>query len=46
VNSERWIEKLGFAEGPRWHGGRLWFSDFGDCVVRAADVNGEVTCCG
>ncbi len=43
VNSERWIEKLGFAEGPRWHGGRLWFSDFGDCVVRAIDANGQVT---
>ena len=21
-------EGLGFGEGPRWHGGRLWFSDF------------------
>jgi sugar lactone lactonase YvrE len=40
---ERLIGELGFAEGPRWHRGRLWFSDFGDRVVRAVDLHGGVT---
>ncbi len=31
-----------FGEGPRWHDGRLWFSDFFQHVVRALDpVTGE-----
>ncbi|MDD9944715.1 MAG: SMP-30/gluconolactonase/LRE family protein [Myxococcales bacterium] len=37
------IGGLGFSEGPRWHGGRLWFSDFGRRVVRAVDMVGGVT---
>jgi sugar lactone lactonase YvrE len=40
---QRLIAGLGFAEGPRWHRGRLWFSDFGDRVVRAVDMSGGVT---
>ena len=28
---------LAFAEGPRWHDGRLWFSDMGAGVVLAVD---------
>jgi sugar lactone lactonase YvrE len=40
---QRLIGELGFAEGPRWHRGRLWFSDFGDRVVRAVDMSGGVT---
>jgi sugar lactone lactonase YvrE len=40
---QRLIGELGFAEGPRWHRGRLWFSDFGDRVVRAVDLSGGVT---
>lgn len=35
------IEGLGFPEGPRWHDGRLWFSDFGQQVVRAVDAQGK-----
>lgn len=40
---QRLLDGLGFAEGPRWHDGRLWFSDFGERVVRAVDLNGGVT---
>ncbi len=36
------IEKLGFPEGPRWHEGRLWFSDFRHKKVRAVDLDGKV----
>jgi sugar lactone lactonase YvrE len=35
------IDDLGFPEAPRWHGGRLWFSDFADRVVRSADPSGR-----
>jgi sugar lactone lactonase YvrE len=31
---------LAFAEGPRWHDGRLWFSDMGAGVVLAVDPDG------
>lgn len=37
------LSGLGFAEGPRWHQGRLWFSDFGARLVRCADMAGTVT---
>jgi sugar lactone lactonase YvrE len=40
MNSTRLIGGLGFPEGPRWHDGELWFSDFGDRVVRAVDLDG------
>jgi sugar lactone lactonase YvrE len=43
MHSQPWIGDLGFPEGPRWHDGRLWFSDFGDCVVRSVDVGGRIT---
>jgi sugar lactone lactonase YvrE len=43
MESKRWLGNLGFPEGPRWHLGRLWFSDFGDCLVRAVEPNGAVT---
>jgi sugar lactone lactonase YvrE len=32
---------LGFAEGPRWHDGRLWFSDMGASAVMAVDLDGK-----
>jgi sugar lactone lactonase YvrE len=32
---------LGFAEGPRWHDGRLWFSDMGAAAVMAVDLDGR-----
>ena len=31
---------LHFGEGPRWHEGRLWFSDFYDHAVKSVDVSG------
>ena len=36
------IEGLYFGEGPRWHEGRLWFSDFYAHAVKSVDESGEV----
>ena len=33
-------EGLGFGEGPRWHDGRLWYSDFYDHAVHALAPDG------
>ena len=33
---------FGFVEGPRWHDGRLVFSDMGTKQVLAVDLDGEV----
>ena len=33
---------LYFGEGPRWHGGRLWFSDFYDHAVKSVDPAGNL----
>ena len=35
------LSGLTFAEGPRWHDGRLWFSDFYDHEVVAVDEKGN-----
>ena len=35
------LSGLGFAEGPRWHDGRLWFSDMGAARVMAVDLDGR-----
>lgn len=35
------LSGLGFGEGPRWHDGRLWFSDFYRHGVYAADESGR-----
>lgn len=35
------IEGLRFAEGPRWHDGRVWFSDMHDHRVVATDLDGD-----
>jgi sugar lactone lactonase YvrE len=32
---------LHFGEGPRWHDGRLWYSDFYDHAVHAIDLDGN-----
>lgn len=32
---------LGFGESPRWHDGRLWFSNWGRQEVVAVDLNGK-----
>jgi sugar lactone lactonase YvrE len=36
-------DDLGFPEGPRWHDGRLWFSDFHDRRVRTLTPGGDLT---
>ena len=35
------LEGLAFTEGPRWHDGRLWFSDMHDLRVRTLDESGQ-----
>jgi hypothetical protein len=35
-------EGLYFGEGPRWHGGRLWFSDFYEHAVKSMDSTGAI----
>jgi len=35
-------EGIYFGEGPRWHEGRLWFSDFYDHAVKSLDSSGAV----
>jgi sugar lactone lactonase YvrE len=32
---------IAFGESPRWHDGRLWFSDWGAHEVIAVDLNGD-----
>ncbi len=37
------LDGLAFAEGPRWHEGRLWFSDMHSRVIQALDpTTGDV----
>jgi sugar lactone lactonase YvrE len=36
------LDGLYYGEGPRWHDGRLWFSDFYDHAIRAVDLDGQV----
>ncbi|MGI8553603.1 MAG: SMP-30/gluconolactonase/LRE family protein [Dehalococcoidia bacterium] len=36
------LEGLRFGEGPRWHEGRLWLSDFFDHVVLAVSLDGAI----
>ena len=33
-----------FAEGPRWHDGRLWFSDMHGGAVHSVDLDGDRQC--
>ncbi len=37
------VDGLAFAEGPRWHDGKLWFSDFYTHEVKCIDANGSAT---
>jgi sugar lactone lactonase YvrE len=36
------LDSLGFPEGPRWHDGELWFSDFVAKAVRSTTLDGEI----
>ena len=38
---EPFIDGIDFAEGPRWHDGRLWYSDFYQHRVYAVDMDGN-----
>jgi len=39
---EPWLDGFAFLEGPRWHEGRLWFSDMHARRVYAASEDGAV----
>ncbi len=36
------VDGLYFGEGPRWHDGRLWFSDFYAHAVKSIDESGQL----
>lgn len=38
---ERLVDGVDFGEGPRWHDGRLWYSDFYQRTVYAVTVDGD-----
>ena len=38
---ETLLDGLTFGEGPRWHGGKLWFSDFYSHRVMTVDLAGK-----
>lgn len=38
--ADPFLEDLHFGECPRWHGGRLWYSDFFDGAVWSASTEG------
>jgi sugar lactone lactonase YvrE len=38
------VSGLTFAEAPRWHDGRLFYSDFYRRVVEAVDLKGNIEC--
>ena len=42
MSVELLVEGLHFGEGPRWHKGKLWFSDFFDHAVKTVDIAGNV----
>lgn len=42
MNVELLCDGLHFGEGPRWHDGKLWFSDFYDHAVKTVDTKGNV----
>jgi sugar lactone lactonase YvrE len=37
------VDGFRFTEGPRWHDGELWFSDFGSRLVQSVTEAGDVT---
>ena len=41
ANPQALLTGLGLVESPRWHDGRLWFSDMGAQEVLAADLTGK-----
>jgi sugar lactone lactonase YvrE len=41
IQSSILIDGLYFGEAPRWHNGRLWYSDFYDKTVKSVDLQGD-----
>jgi sugar lactone lactonase YvrE len=41
-NTQTLAEGIYFGEGPRWHGGRLWFSDFYAHAVKSVSPAGDL----
>lgn len=41
LEAQTLLTGLGFGESPRWHEGRLWFSNWGTQEVRTVDLNGK-----
>jgi sugar lactone lactonase YvrE len=41
VDTRVLVDGLHFGEGPRWHDGRLWYSDMYDHAVHAVDTDGN-----
>ncbi|MFT6293570.1 MAG: sugar lactone lactonase YvrE [Ilumatobacter sp.] len=37
------IEGIDFGEGPRWHDGRLWFSDFFQQTISSVEIHADGT---
>ena len=35
------VDGIDFAEGPRWHDGRLWYSDFHQRAIYSVDEDGD-----
>jgi len=42
TQTEILVAGLGFPEGPRWHDGKLWFSDFRTKTVSTVDLDGNL----
>jgi sugar lactone lactonase YvrE len=42
TRATRVAEGIFFGEGPRWHDGRLWFSDFHDHAVKSLGQDGDL----
>jgi sugar lactone lactonase YvrE len=40
------LDGLGMGESPRWHGGRLWFSNWGTDEIVAVDLKGNTEVMG
>jgi len=39
------VDNVDFGEGPRWHDGRLWYSDFYQRAIYAVTTAGDGRCC-
>jgi sugar lactone lactonase YvrE len=35
------LQGIDFGEGPRWHAGRLWFSDFHQQTISSVEIHAD-----